>query len=172
MAISKRFLVASTLIGLGLAVAAPPAAAGTAQPDGEVKKKGRPYIGLGVVNDTGENQTVSATRGPGKTAVYKFRFENVGSATDDFTIDACSAQPDVKARYFRGSRNISEKLAAGTFVFRDVGTGDRTPVITAKVKVRAASLGGFELAACVEATASNPIDSDAPAWRIVVPEAG
>jgi hypothetical protein len=45
-------------------------------------------------------------------------------------------------------------------------------VITTNVKVRAASLGGFELTTCVEATASNPIDTDAPAWRIVVPEVG
>jgi len=72
------------------------------------------------------------------------------------------------ARYFRGARDVSDKLSSGTITIRDVAPGARTPVITAKVKVFPEVVGSFTLGACVKATASNPLDRDAPAWVVKV----
>jgi hypothetical protein len=166
-----RTLVGGAALSLVVLVLATPAAAGDPQPDGRVRLKGQPfYIGQGVINTSGDNQTVAVFREQGTAAKFEFRFKNVDSQEDDFVVTGCTSE-EFREKYFVNGRDITAKVIGEGKKFRDVAPGESTPIVLAKITVRNSTPDGTSSGQqCVRGEAfTNSALADEPAWQIGVP---
>ena len=99
-----------------LALTAVPSRAGApgSRADGEVRKKGGQFVGMGVVNNTGQDQTPRVEARQGEKAVFAFRFKNVGGLGGSITVEGCVFGGDeLRVRYFSGGEDVTEEVEAG-----------------------------------------------------------
>jgi uncharacterized membrane protein len=112
--------VSAAAIAIGSVVATWGAAAqgGVAyQPDAHIKVPGVDLDFSGddlydtdYLDDTIPQQLRQVLVATGETAKYKIRLENDGSATDRFKVTAIGGDEDWKVRYYRKSKNITQKV--------------------------------------------------------------
>ena len=152
------------------ALAAPADAGAASQPDGEVKKAGGSFIGLGTINTSGNGQSARLRREPGETAVFKFRYTNVGDDPDDYVAASCDhGEDDLRVRYFRNGVNVTHDLEEGVLSFLNVPEDGVMPTIKAEVKVRRSAPVGLIAEACVPIVSqTSPFPRDEPEWRVRV----
>ncbi len=123
--------------------AAPPP--GGFRVDAELRRRDRAtYVGDGIVNASGSGQSVTVSARPGTRHDLVVRLTNESSVTDSFQLAgpvesrwAWPAEPNslnahrFRVRYTNGIRDVTTKVGAGTFRFRDVPPGGtRTLVIS------------------------------------------
>jgi hypothetical protein len=91
------------------------------QPDAEVRNPDPDtYVGDGVINADGTNQTKSQNTSQGVKAVYSVRVHNDGDASDDIVIKGPAASTGWTVHYFDASRGATTRprrspAAAGRF---------------------------------------------------------
>ena len=157
-----------------LALTAVPSQAGSpgSRADGEVKKKGGEFIGMGVVNNTGVDQTPRVKAKQGEKAVFAFRFRNHESFGGSITVEGCVFEGDeLRVRYFSGGEEVTEEVETGTLVFPAVSPNAYTPQVRTEVKVRNGAPDGFSDAECVAGVGSSTMSGsarDEPGWKVKV----
>ena len=162
--------VIGVLILLG-ALAGRALAGNNPQVDGEIKKKGGDFVGLGVTNETGADQTVKARIHQGETAIFYVRYTNTGDVGPaDFKLEPCVFDdPELRVRFFRGATDITDEANAETFIFPSVSVAETTPKVRVEVKARRAAPDGFLATRCVgAAVTTNEQNRDEPQWRVKV----
>ena len=146
------------------AVAGSPAA-----PDGEVMARGGDFIGLGVLNTSGDGQTAKAKVERGKRTSFTFRFVNNGGAVSDLNVGGCTPPDEFEVTYKSEGADITDDVNGGLFTYPDAGSLEPLPVLKAKVKVPNATPRGFADSTCVPVVAQEPPNNrDEPEWRVRV----
>lgn len=103
-----------------LVVGAPAAHGGTAQPDAMLRKDGSnaPFIGKGVINTTGLNQTIERSIAEGGRIRYEIKVKNTGSTACNIALGEKTFLPDgTWVRHYKktSGKDITDKVLAGTF---------------------------------------------------------
>ncbi len=166
----RRLLALGSVAALAGLVAATALATSTAQPDGEVKRKGNAFKGAGVINNSGAGQGASAKLAQGKEAKFFFRYTNVDiRGQDDFNIGGCAPPSEFKVTYRTQGQKVTGAVNAGTLEFPNVGPDETTPQVKAEVKVRGGAPNGFSEEVCVPGVAASvPTARDEPEWKVTV----
>lgn len=107
------------------------------RPDGQIAT-GTTYVGNGVYNSNGKNQTKTLKASPGQTVTFKIRIENDGSDTDPYTVLGTASGKGYVAKYLSGSTDITAQVKAGTYTVNLGPGGSR--VLTLKVKLKASAV--------------------------------
>jgi sugar lactone lactonase YvrE len=119
---------------------------------------GSKYVGNGIFNTTGSNQTKTIKTKAGTTVQFIVRAENDGTDTDTFTIQGGGSAKGYSVTYLLGITDITTKVENGTYTV-NVSPGTYRG-ITVKVKV---SKGGQASWSSLVTTTSghDPTKSDA-----------
>jgi len=107
---------------------------GTHRPDALIAT-GTSYIGNGIYNTTGTNQTKTLKGKTGKTLVFKVRIENDSSdeVGDPFKVLGTKAGKGYTVGYYDGTASVTTKVTAGTYsVSLDPGA---YKILTVKITV-------------------------------------
>jgi hypothetical protein len=94
-----RWMFAVVGVAAALALGIQPALAGGPLADLHVKKVGKPYKGDGVLNLTGDQQTVKTLAFSGQAAKFKARVENAGDSPDTVFLRGDGSNANFKVRY-------------------------------------------------------------------------
>ena len=79
---------------------------------------------------------------PGQTESFYIRVQNDGQQTDSFTLRGPTASPGYVFSYYRGGKNITSVVAAGTFKTQSLAPASVSKAIRVKVKVRSSTPHG------------------------------
>jgi sugar lactone lactonase YvrE len=83
------------------------------QPDGWIST-GKTYIGDGVYNTTGTNQTKTLKKSAKQTAIFTLRFENDGTSKDVYAIKGPASIKGYTVSYWIGTVPYTSQVTAGT----------------------------------------------------------
>ncbi len=137
------------------------ASASEYQPDGLVRRANQgTFLGDGVYNNTGANQTVNRKIGARGSGSYYVQIQNDGAAVDSFVVRGSRHNVRFGVRYFLGAREVTGGVKAGTLRLADIaprervllrvqiatrGTVPRGAAFTARVVVRSAGQGTIDV---------------------------
>lgn len=128
---------------------------GAVQPDGQIRRNFRGWIGGNIYNSTGAGQSLSAEAGPRSWVLFRIGIQNDGFLRDRFTVDANGgAVAGYRTRYFRYTAEITSAVNAGTYVTRWLGPGERV-VIEAWVRVKAIAEPGSAMERSITISSTN-----------------
>jgi hypothetical protein len=120
-------------------------------------------VGDGTINQTGDGQSVSATLSPGEQKTFFLRVRNAGqNSGDSFTVtEQCRFLPDFKCRYFYKGKNVTEKVEAENFDFKNqvVEADASTPKLRILVNFKQGASGSGTVEMPLSAESNNPIGS-------------
>jgi hypothetical protein len=123
-----------------------------AQPDGRIKKGSGAYVGNNIYNSTGANQTKTGKAARGSTIKFGISIQNDGTTAARFSVVATGAATTMySVRYFKGTKEITTAVVAGTFQTPLLGPGAKV-LITAKVKVKSSATKGSNVTRLVTIT--------------------
>jgi hypothetical protein len=136
-------LVAALTMGT-VVFAAAPGGAGQCAPnaDGRVKVTGGPTFGIGVLNQTGADQSVGRVSSPGEIVNFLVRYRNdTGNARGITVGPEVQSQPgQFRVRFYVGATNVTDQLfGQGQMKFTGVAPGASTPQVRIEVKFRAST---------------------------------
>jgi hypothetical protein len=101
------------------------------QPDAQVKRgSDKSYLGLGVFNTTGSQQTRSTSERVGQSATFDLKLVNAVLRSDTLSLTGCASSPGFTVRYLRGSTDVTAEVTAGTYT-----TGTLAPAASQKLKL-------------------------------------
>jgi hypothetical protein len=149
------------------------------QPDATIstRRGSKTYIGAGVINSTGADQTVSRKSARKRTKVFYIRCQNTGSTVDTFTVLGGGNVPQgVSVQYFVGAMpkeavEITSAVVAGTYTTASLAPGAITGNATLlRVQVTADSdaLSGSYSTLITFRSTSNPSKVDAVKTTLTV----
>jgi hypothetical protein len=166
------------LTALALATADPAWAGCVASPDNadaRIRGPGGAYIGDGVLNceppNMGNSQSITISRKAGKAPEFEVRVRNIGDNAEDLVVNgSAEIGADFKVRYFRGNREITEKVtSADGKVFRDIPDGGSTPVVRMRMKVKNTAQQGEDGASAMWGRRADfPMSGYDAVWATVV----
>jgi hypothetical protein len=97
------------------------------QPDGRIRLAGGPLVGNDIYNATGVHQSRKVETFsplPGQSYTFRISIQNDAAVDDAFKIAATGApHRGWKAKYFRGTANITAALIAGTYLTPTLAPG-------------------------------------------------
>jgi len=133
---------------------------GTYQPDLLIKlNSDHDFIGDGIYNLTGENQSVTKESAPPSTMVFDVRLENDGSATDTFTLGATDVSSRFTVSFSRGGTDITSKLLVDEYSVT-LGAGESVDLV---VKLKSERTGDEYLGSSLITATSTKDPSKADA---------
>jgi hypothetical protein len=112
---------------------------------------GAAYVGNGIYNATGLNQTKTLKKGVGVTASFTLRFENDGTGPDTYTIVGPGSVKGYSVSYWIGTTSYTTQVTAGTLKFNLAPGAFKT--LTLRVKI--GSVGKSSVALLVRATSDR-----------------
>ena len=104
------------------------------QPDGQIAVGSGAFVGNGVYNATGANQTQKKTIGRTKTAHFKIQITNDGFSADTFELKGAGSSGPFHVTYLSGATDITAPVVAGTYSTGSVAAGG-SRTISFEVKV-------------------------------------
>jgi len=136
-------------------------AVGEHQPDGVIRRKARgPWIGNLRYNADGTGQTVVLNGRRGRVVTALVRFQDDGSEPDTFRLLGSRNTGSFQVRYFRGARDISAAVKAGTFTTPAVRPGSFFP-LRIEITVKRSAVPGAEQRVRLSATSlAEPARAD------------
>lgn len=81
-------------------------------PDGRIRS-GSTWLGDGIINGTGADQTAGQTANPNQKVTYQVRFRNCGNVTDRFIITGTAGNTRWKVVYSAGGQDVTQKVTTG-----------------------------------------------------------
>jgi len=127
------------------------------RPDGVLRRYSESAsVGDSIYNRTSSGQTrVSFVTALGR-ARFVVRAENDGSATDDIVIRGARNTDRFGIRYFVGGQEVSARVRAGVFRFRDVPPGGRGVLVVEVTAKAAARVDDFVVARVALRSGAEP----------------
>jgi streptogramin lyase len=122
----------------------------THRPDGQIAT-GTTYAGNDIYNTTGTNQTKTLKTAVGKTAIFKIRIQNDGSATDTFVLKGPGSASGYTVTYLYGTSDITSPVKAGTYSM----SLDPAEVRVISLKVKVTSSAAASRSVLVKATSTR-----------------
>jgi hypothetical protein len=123
-------------------------AAGPGHGDGRIRLVGDPYVGDGVYNCVGTDQTETQVREPGQKAKFDVRVRNDTTLTRNVRIGTNAENDDLNVKYFLNGANVTDKVNidlpgdnAG-LRFKNVPAGASTPAVRVVIKVKNTASAG------------------------------
>jgi sugar lactone lactonase YvrE len=86
------------------------------KPDAWIGYGGK-YVGNGIYNSTGQNQTKTATTKAGSTVSFALKIENDGTDADTYTVKGGGSAKGYTVSYMVGAANYTTKVIAGNYSF-------------------------------------------------------
>lgn len=124
-------------------------------PDSLIKRStDSSYIGNDVYNTTGKNQTRSWTIRRGNTRVFNLDFED-DAFQESLLIRGSGSTRKFKVTYLKGSTNITDHIAHGTYVSKSGPMGDHPDL---RVKIKATSRASVRDIGVARVTAISATD--------------
>ncbi len=120
------------------------------RPDAQIAT-GSTYVGNGVYNTTGKNQTKTLKTKANNTVTFKIRVENDGTDTDSYTFDGAGSVNGYTVTYKIGFTDYTTKITNGTLTI-SVAPG-AYKLITMSVKV--SSKGNASYSSLITATSGH-----------------
>ena len=112
---------------------------------------GASYVGNGIYNATGLNQTKTLKKAVGVTATFTLRFENDGTGTDTYTIVGPGSVKGYTVSYSDRTTAYTTKVMAGTLKFT-LNPGEYK---TLTLRVKIGSTGKSSTGLLVKATSDR-----------------
>jgi len=106
------------------------------QPDGQIAVGTGAFVGNGVYNTTGANQTRQQTVHRTRTGTFTIKITNDGFSADTIDVKGAGSFGPFKVTYLSGTTNITAAVVAGTYSTGSIGAGASR---TIKLKVTVAS---------------------------------
>jgi len=159
----------ATAMAAVLAIAGP-AALALADPDAVIKHPGQSYIGLGVMNDTGRNQTSKEAVGQGGVAEFRTRIHNVapGDDPDEFDVTACQGNNKFGVKYFEfDGTNVTQTVKSGGFFVPDVDQDNSKNALVVVVKAKSRAMHGDKYRCRIEFESDLEVDVVRGTTRVV-----
>lgn len=137
-------------------------AEGAFQPDGRIRVNFGAWTGGNVYNSTGDGQALSRQARRGEWVLFRISIQNDGLVRDRFTLDADGVSvASYRIRYFRGTREITAAVVAGTYRTPRLGPGRRV-TIEAWVKPKWTAAQGSSVTRVVQiSSVGDPTKVDA-----------
>jgi sugar lactone lactonase YvrE len=110
------------------------------RPDAWVGVGGK-YIGNGVYNSTGSNQTKTIKTSAGKTVSFGIKIENDGNDTDSYTVQGRGPAKGYTVTYFVGTSNLTTKITNGNYTFSIAAGSSKS--ISMKVAVKSSGKASY-----------------------------
>jgi alpha-tubulin suppressor-like RCC1 family protein len=125
-----------------------------AQPDGLISKGGA-FVGNGVYNTTGRNQTLSAKRAPGTMTSFDVRIQNDGDALDRILVRGEAPAKGFRVAVTWNGVAVTKDFLAGRLDFAlDVGASE---TIVVKITIKATASAGKVESQKVTLTSTNDL---------------
>ena len=139
----------------------PVAPAATRKVDAEIRRStAAAFVGNGVYNTTGANQTRSANLRRNQTGQFIVRIRNEGSASDAIRVKGTAGNARFTVRYFNGAANVTNQVVAGTFRFNGVPV-NATRILTVKITVAGnAPFGSTRSVLVTSSSVADPTKKD------------
>jgi hypothetical protein len=120
------------------------------KPDGLIKLGSGNFIGNGVYNTTGANQTRSTTATLSQTKTFTVRAENDGTTIDSIRLRGPGSSARWSVTYLFEGTNVTSQAIDGTFTLEDLAPGVGEDV-TLKIKPKSTAIIGSSKAVLVTA---------------------
>ena len=129
-------------------------------PDAAIALGDGRLVGAGNCHPGTAFQTKWATVGPGTTIWFRLRLENLSTFPDAIVLDGDPGATGFAVSYFRGDRDVTEAVLAGTQRTRVLGAGE-TATYRLRIRVRGSAVPGDHLRVLVHAASDlRPAVSD------------
>ena len=105
-----------------------------ARPDARIAPSGGVYLGAGVYNLTGSNQTALVQVSPGQTYAFGIKIQNSGNQADTLQLKGKCNNPSFAVRYFKGATgttDITADVTGGNYFTASLAPG----AITSKAEM-------------------------------------
>jgi hypothetical protein len=97
----------------------------TYQPDASIRRASGPFVGNDIYNADATNQTKLGSALPGSRIKFDISIENDGLNADRFKVQAAgTAITGYDIKYFRGTKDITAAVVAGTYVTRSLAPSE------------------------------------------------
>jgi hypothetical protein len=151
------------------------------QPDLLINKKSsmKKALGNGVINNTGDGQTLAQTVRRGKSRVFYIAVKNAGSSADSFTVTGDgNLANQLSVSYFVGAKNynkitndVTSAVVAGTYATSTLAagaiTGDST-LLRLQVTALPTALSGTNNLVITASSPQNPSKADTVRARVII----
>ena len=71
--------------------------------------------GVGILNNTGKDQTRKRGAKPGKSVKYELRFSNAGEESEDFGVEGCQGSKGFKVSYRDATGDVTDLVSEGDY---------------------------------------------------------
>jgi hypothetical protein len=124
------------------------------RPDGLIRLGSGRFVGNGVYNTTGADQTRSTQATRGQTKTFTVRIQSESTATDSFRLGGPGGSEKWMVKYLSEGANVTSQVVGGTFSVNDLGSGE-TADITLKIKPKSIPRIGSSKSVLVTATSEG-----------------
>ena len=143
------------------------------RPDGHIRLSTQSaFVGDGVYNATGAQQTRSTTSGAGQQRSFVVRMQNDATAQYGLTLRGCAASPGFQVRYYVGATGTTEITAAvvgGTYAVPGVAPGGTRTVRLEVATGAATTSGATQSCPMTVGSTSDAATTDTVLARVTVP---
>ena len=137
-------------------------------PDALVEKAGdAAYLGNGVYNLTGRNQTRSVKGAPSKTVTFSFKLQNDGNASERLCAEGAGSSSGFHVAYLAGTTVVTPDVVGGTYCTKSLAAG-RSALLSAKVKLAAGTQPGATLLLPLTVTSTHATAADVARAKVTV----
>ena len=138
------------------------------RPDALVERTGdAAYLGDGIYNLTGRNQTRSVKVARSKMVTFSFKLQNDGNAAERLCAKGPHGTTGFHLTYLAGTTVVTPDLVGGTYCTKSLAAG-RSALLSAKVKVAADARVGATLLVPLTVTSKHSPAADVARAKVTV----
>jgi hypothetical protein len=92
--------------------------------------------GQGVLNDTGDEQTLKQSAKRGDSKKFALRFDNIGELTESYRLKGCGSSKGFQVTYKDSGGNETQAVTAGDYLTDSIDSGAAPVELTLKIKAK------------------------------------